>query len=442
MRNVCLRLAGILMAVAMGLAMGLGPVAADDPPDYLAQWGSRGGGPGQFNFPRGIAVDSAGDVYVVDAYNYRLQKFDGDGVYLLEWGVFGMGDGQFYFPLGVAVDNQDRVFVADGTGVQIFDSSGSFLFRFGGHSYKPTNGQFIQAGDAALDGDGYIYVTDTSGSWSWWPYGHRIQAFSPQGSFLAKWGSKGSAPGRYYLPTGIAFDSFGTLLIADTGNSRLQRLSTSGQLLDVWYDAGPDAGAFSGPTDVEIDGEGSILVADRLNDRIVKLDRWGNFLAQWGTFGTGDGQFNRPFATAVDAAGNVYVSDELNHRIQKFGTAVIEVALVVKPGDGPATINPRSKGVFPVAILTTRMDQGDERDFDAGEVDPWSLRCGPGGASIVHAAGHFEDVDGDGDLDLVCHFQTEAAGIACGDTTLEIEGLDDSGRRVHGQAPIRTVGCR
>ena len=98
----------------------------------------------------------------------------------------------------------------------------------------------------------------------------------------------------------------------------------------------------------------------------------------------------------VDAEGNVYVSDALNHRIQKFGTAVIEVAFVVKPGDVPATIHPRSKGVFPVAILTTRTDQGDEQDFDAGEVDPWSLRCGPGEASIVHATGHFEDVDGDG----------------------------------------------
>ena len=100
----------------------------------------------------------------------------------------------------------------------------------------------------------------------------------------------------------------------------------------------------------------------------------------------------------------------------------------------PASINPRSKGVIPVAILTTPA-------FDATTVDVSTVRFGPGNASEAHGAGHPEDVDGDGDIDLMLHFRTQDAGIACGDTSATLTGETTGGEAIEGTDTFTTVGC-
>ena len=68
---------------------------------------------GQLRSPWGITVDGAGDVYVTDTGNHRIEKFDREGNFITQWGGFGNGDGQFNFPYGVAVDAKGSVFVID-----------------------------------------------------------------------------------------------------------------------------------------------------------------------------------------------------------------------------------------------------------------------------------------------------------------------------------------
>ena len=89
---------------------GLGPGHASDP---------RAQEPGQFRSPWGIAVDSQGDVYVTDAGNQRVQKFDREGNFITQWGGFGNGDGQFNFPYGIAVDARGSVFVVDSANTRV-----------------------------------------------------------------------------------------------------------------------------------------------------------------------------------------------------------------------------------------------------------------------------------------------------------------------------------
>jgi tripartite motif-containing protein 71 len=82
------------------------------------QWGSYGTAEGEFSYPNGITVDSNGQVYVVDSGNSRIQKFDADGNYLLQWGTSGGGTGEFlffgtFYNNSITVDASNNVFVCD-----------------------------------------------------------------------------------------------------------------------------------------------------------------------------------------------------------------------------------------------------------------------------------------------------------------------------------------
>jgi tripartite motif-containing protein 71 len=67
--------------------------------------GSPGSGNGQLDDPKGVAVDTKGNLYVVDSGNNRIQEFDSNGIFLKTWGSFGTGAGQFNGPLGITLDS-------------------------------------------------------------------------------------------------------------------------------------------------------------------------------------------------------------------------------------------------------------------------------------------------------------------------------------------------
>ena len=107
----------------------------------------------------------------------------------------------------------------------------------------------------------------------------------------------------------------------------------------------------------------------------------------------------------------------------------------IKPGDPGNDINPGASDVIPVAILSDEL-------FDATQVDPLSVRFGPGGATEVHGLGHLEDVNGDGRLDMVLHFATNASGITCGQTSVTLTGTTLGGQVIEGSDDITTVVCK
>ena len=130
--------------------------------------------------------------------------------------------------------------------------------------------------------------------------------------------------------------------------------------------------------------------------------------------------------TATDAASNSASATQI------VTVEAYPVIVDIKPGNDHNPVNPRNKGVIPVAILTTD-------DFDALTIDVGSLSFGPGGTGAAHG-GHSEDVDGDGNLDLMLHFSTQGSGVSKDDTELCLEGLTVDGVPMAGCDAINTTG--
>ena len=396
------------------------PVAfaqVEDPPPFVLKWGTSGGGDGQFFFPIGLAPDGAGNIYVADFGNQRVQKFDSDGVFLTAWGMVD----QLSQPFGVAADAVGNIYVI-GRNVEKFDSNGVLLATWG--TFGSGHGQFSLPQGVAADHAGDIYVVEAGNN--------RVQKFDNTGVFLTTWGTLGNGNGQFSFPRGVAADSAGNVYVVDTSNSRIQKFDSDGVFLAKWGTSGNGDGQFNSPTLAAVDSGGNIYIADTGNNRIQKFDSNGIFLTKWGAFGNGDGQFSSPSGVAADAAGNVYVADQSNHRIQKFRPFIL-VSLDVKPGSDSNPINLKSKGVIPVAILS-------DDDFDASSVPVATLRFGPGEAQVAHG-GHIADVNQDGNLDLMLHFRTQEAGIAFGDTSASVTGETFGGRSIEGSDVVRAVGC-
>ncbi|GAG84246.1 unnamed protein product, partial [marine sediment metagenome] len=116
-----------------------------------------------------LISDNAGNVYVSEWNDHRIQKFDSDGTFITKWGSYGGADGEFYQPYGVAVDNAGNVYVAEKYNhrIQKFDSNGVFITKWGG--FGSEEGQFNQPYGVAVANTGHVYVVDT--------YNNRIQKF-------------------------------------------------------------------------------------------------------------------------------------------------------------------------------------------------------------------------------------------------------------------------
>jgi DNA-binding beta-propeller fold protein YncE len=259
------------------LEAGSGRVQVFDPNgQFLRTWGSPGNGDGQFNLRHpnppslegyegidaygDITVDAAGDVYVLDSFNRRVQKFSSDGRFLGAWGTEAITgttpDGGFKYPAGIAIDLNGNVFVDDGglLNVQKFDLGGQFLAKFGEQGLGDHQFSGI-LGSLAIGDQGQVYVSN------FWD--NRVQVFDENGQLV-------------------------------------------------------NAGKFLSPWGITLDAEGNVYVTQSTEDSIAKFDPQGAMLFKWGERGGADGQFRQPMGLTIDSQGLIYVAEYGNNRVQVF----------------------------------------------------------------------------------------------------------------------------
>lgn len=242
-------------------------VKLDSKGKFNLEWGKRGDGNGEFSFGfydmAGIAVNAEGEVYVVDSYNQRIQKFDKNGNFILKWGSAGSSEGQFNIPSGIAIDKL-----------------------------------------------GNVYIADT--------FNQRIQKFNSTGVFISSFGGQGSNAGQFNQPNGLTIDSQNNLYVADRLNDRVQKFDLSGRFISQFGTTGSAKGQFQGVGAVAFDSKNNIYVSDIFNGRIQKFDPNGQFLFSWGKRGLGDGEFNMPFGLAITVRDELYLADSNGSRVYKY----------------------------------------------------------------------------------------------------------------------------
>ena len=167
-----------------------------------------GSGLDQFNKPTDVAFGPADEVYISDGYgNGRVVQFDARGKFVKTWGKPGDGPGEFDLPHSIKVDSRKRVLVADRENerIQVFSLDGVLLTIWKG--YAPYG--------LDIDRDGTIFVADAAA--------HQIVQLDDTGMIVHVWGGQGDKPGQFNVPHMLASSADGNLFVAEIDGKRLQK---------------------------------------------------------------------------------------------------------------------------------------------------------------------------------------------------------------------------
>ena len=230
----------------------------------------------QFDAPYGVAVDRQGQVYVADANNHRVRKISPEGmVTTLAGSTMGSADGvgteaQFNFPRGVAVDLEGNVYVADTKNLAIRKvTPDGTVTRIGNQI------MFSGPSGVAVNHEGALYVVDSNS--------HRIYLIAPNGEAGSLAGRRegdtdgvgGAAEFRY--PRGLGMDTQGNSYVADEGNHKIRKVTPDGTVttyaggMNGNEDGSVDLAQFNYPYALSVDAQGNLYVADTANHRIRKI---------------------------------------------------------------------------------------------------------------------------------------------------------------------------
>jgi uncharacterized protein (TIGR03437 family) len=383
-------------------------VAPDGTISTYAGNGTRGfagdGAPARnamFNGPEGVAIDAGGNLYIADTFNGRIRRVGPDGNIATAAGVGSTGvDGgdngsplsaPLSLPTDVAVDRAGNVYIADFGNSKVRLVSNALITTVAGRNNgapvaegeEAVNARLVGPTGVGVDRNGAFYFVEAGigsgtglarGDYKVWKVSSTGAMTTFAGNGLPNFGGDNgsSTSAQLDTPTGVAVDSAGSVLIADSQNQRIRKV-TRGTITTI---TGTGAADFNGevvlpanaqlntPRGVAADARGNYFVADTGNRRVREAQPGGNLFTVAGNgnasyFGDGGpatrGSVNQPEGVAVDAAGNIYIADTFDNVVRKVtaGGLISTIAGFGTPGfggdGGPATSamlnHPRSVAV-------------------------------------------------------------------------------------------------
>ncbi|EFX90037.1 hypothetical protein DAPPUDRAFT_300091 [Daphnia pulex] len=229
--------------------------------------------------------------------------------------------GTFLCPFGIAFSTvAEEIYVTDKwlNCIQVFNKEGVYVRQIGVKGTSP--GHFRSPEGIAVDFKGNIYVCDTCND--------RVQVLDRNGVYFRELGvvSPMTLPGgklyqkrEFSEPTGVAVSPDGSrIAVCDFGNCRIKVFGSNGELLVVFGFRGTQRGQFQHPECLAVDDQGFILVGDNGNGRIQIFRPNGNFVRSLGSKGSGPGQFNWISGLTLSKDRDIIATDFKNHCIQIF----------------------------------------------------------------------------------------------------------------------------
>ncbi|MER7670178.1 RICIN domain-containing protein [Kitasatospora sp. NPDC096128] len=314
----------------------------------------------QLNRPIGLAMDGAGTLLIADCNNHRVRKVTTDGRIgtLAGTGAAGFsGDNglavlaQLNQVRGLAVDSAGTLYIADAANHRIrritkdgriTTLAGTGVAGFSGNGAAAASAQLNYPLAVAVDSAGVVYFSDYNNN--------RIRKITTDGriSTVAGTGAVGfggdggpADKAQLNYPRGLAVDAAGTLYFADGGNNRVRKVAADGRISTVAGTGVAGFGGDGGPADkaqlnlamgMAVDSTGAVYFADYYNNRVRKIATDGRIstVAGVGTAGfSGDNgqpvkaQLNNPAAVAVDSVDTLYIADHINNRIRRIASPLM-----------------------------------------------------------------------------------------------------------------------
>jgi DNA-binding beta-propeller fold protein YncE len=217
--------------------------------------------------PKGMCRDKEGNIIVLEPHYSRVNHFSPDGNLVQQWGTHGTNGGELAFPRAVAADSKGNLFVSEyglTERVQGFSAAGRTLLASLGREGRGS-GEFSRPEGLGLDRADRLYVADSCN--------HRIQVFSEDGKWLRSYGRAGMGPGELSYPYDVRVDADGYQYVCEFGNSRIQIFDVNGRTVEILGGTGAAPGKFSNPWSIALDSQGDLYVADAGNHRVQKFIR-------------------------------------------------------------------------------------------------------------------------------------------------------------------------
>ena len=265
------------------------------------------------NHPYGIAVNSSRQIVFTEQNEDCVSLVNAEGQTIACFGRPGSRSGQLKAPCGVTVDQSDNIYVVDNSNhrIQKFSPEGSFIDAAGSRGAGTENDLNFRHpfGICFNKANDLLYVCDHNN--------HRIQVLTTELTFVNSFGENGRALGQFNCPTNLAFDSANNLYVTDRNNNRVQVFTAEGEYLRSFFNKA-NGETLCLPTAIAIDSGNVIYVSECDLNCVSLFTSEGKYITSFGGPGSQDGQFNGIHGLYVDQDDSIYVADFHNKKIQIF----------------------------------------------------------------------------------------------------------------------------